>query len=342
MSKVATLHVLNAGKAADLERAFDARLRLIIKGLIISVKLRNLLQDSILLRYKLGYKIEEGMKSGILLLINLAKKMEEAINGRQTELMLELMIKYAGLDISKRVHAVYQGFKNVSKVAGKNTICAALKLNYTALKHYPTSQRKMILSLTNSFLMTKGILGGNDVLKFNELSWQYDLITNAKEYFKEFLGCSFSYWIRDMMQDFLETMATSDGSHFRLQIFLNSLEDSKDLLNNSIHLNSPTELIDEYRRLTVKYMNQKFMNSLSNRISDDLLVQSHHFYMVYELAKPNPYDNYDGDMNILMKLRNVVVLDRIINVKELAELSLSEKLYNRAIMSNQNFQIYEV
>ena len=137
-------------------------------------------------------------------------------------------------------------------------------------------------------------------------------------------------------------MATSDGSYFRLQIFLNSLEDSKDLLNNSIHLNSPTELIDEYRRLTVKYMNEKFMNSLSNRISDDLLVQSHHFYMVYELAKPNPYDNYDGDMNILMKLRNVVVLDRIINIKELAELSLSEKLYNRAIMSNQNFQIYEV
>lgn len=37
-----------------------------------------------------------------------------------------------------------------------------------------------------------------------------------------------------------------------------------------------------------------------------------------------------------------MVLDRIINVKELAELSLNEKLYNRAIFSNQNFQIYEV
>ena len=57
----------------------------------------------------------------------------------------------------------------------------------------------MILSLTNTFLMTKGILGSTDVLKFNELSWQYDLITNAKQYFKEFLSCSFSYWIRDMM-----------------------------------------------------------------------------------------------------------------------------------------------
>lgn len=120
------------------------------------------------------------------------------------------------------------------------------------------------------------------------------------------------------------------------------MEDSKDLLNNSIHLNSTTELIDEYRTLTVKYMNDSFMKSLSNKITDDLLVQSHHFYMVYQLQKPDPYKNYDGDMNILMKLRNVVVLDRIINVKELAELSLNEKLYNRAIFSNQNFQIYEV
>jgi hypothetical protein len=89
-------------------------------------------------------------------------------------------------------------------------------------------------------------------------------------------------------------------------------------------------------------MNDSFMASLSNKITDDLLVQSHHFYMVYQLQKPDPYTNYDGDMNILMKLRNVVVLDRIINVKELAELSLNEKLYNRAIFSNQNFQIYEV
>jgi WASH complex subunit 7 len=184
------------------------------------------------------------------------------------------MIKYAGLDISRRVQSVYQGIKNAkdSKIVGKNTIMAALKLNFTALKRFPTNQRKMILNFTNSFLMTKGLLSSSDTLKFNELSWQYDLLTNAKSYFKEFLSCSFSYWIRDMMQDFLETMATSDGSYFRLQIFLNSLEDSKDLLNNSIHLNSPTELIDEYRHLTMKYMNQKFMNSLSNRISDDLLV----------------------------------------------------------------------
>ena len=49
------------------------------------------------------------------------------------------MIKYAGLDIAKRVQSVYKGFKNASKVPGKNTICAALKLNFTALKHYPTS-----------------------------------------------------------------------------------------------------------------------------------------------------------------------------------------------------------
>lgn len=105
----------------------------------------------------------------------------------------------------------------------------------------------MILELTNSFLFTKGILKEAQAFSFLEMSWEYDLLVNYKKYYKEALSCSFSYWIRDMMQDFLETMSKSDGSYFRLQIFLNSLEDSKDLLNNSIHLNSTTELIDEYR-----------------------------------------------------------------------------------------------
>lgn len=74
----------------------------------------------------------------------------------------------------------------------------------------------MILELTNSFVFTKGILKEAESFKFLEMSWEYDLLINYKTYYKEALSCSFSYWIRDMMQDFLETMSKSDGSYFRL------------------------------------------------------------------------------------------------------------------------------
>ena len=102
-SKVATLHILNTGRPEMLKKAFDARIKLIMKGLIISTRIKNILSDSILLRFKLGYEIDKGMRPGILLLINLAKKIEEAINGRDVQLMQDLMIKYMGLNISKKI-----------------------------------------------------------------------------------------------------------------------------------------------------------------------------------------------------------------------------------------------
>jgi WASH complex subunit 7 len=301
-----------------------------------------MLRDNILMRYKLGYSIDDTMRPGLLMLINLSKKIEEIINSREIELMQDMMIKFKGLEVAKKMRAFYSRVKNAKNFTGQRFLKSAYQLNFVSMTHYPTHQRRMIMELCCNFLKFKGVLKEQEYAAFMDDVWVYHLLSNFTEHYKEALSCSFSYWIRDMMSDFLGLMSETDGEYFRLQIFLNSLEDSKDLLNNSIHLNSPTELIDEYRDLVVKFMNQKFMKRLSNKINDDLLVQAHHFYLVYQLAKPDPYKSYDGDMNILSKLRNVVVLNRIINIKELAELSLAEKFYNRAIYNQQNFHVYEV
>lgn len=53
--------------------------------------------------------------------------------------MQDLMIKYMGLNISKRIQAVQQGVRNMSKLNGKSIISSALKMNYIALRHYPTA-----------------------------------------------------------------------------------------------------------------------------------------------------------------------------------------------------------
>lgn len=335
-----TLHVFNSGK--NIEENFKVRINLLKRGLILSTSLKNLIRGNILLRYKLGYSIDDSMRPGLLMLINLSKKMEETINGREIQLMQDMMIKYMGLNLARRLQEYLKRIKAAKIPAGKDFLNSVYAMNYRTLTHYPTHQRRMIFQLCSDFLKLKNILKDKEYTNFMDLLWEYDLIINFKEYYKESLSCSFSYWIRGMMADFLEMMSKADGEYFRLQIFLNSLEDSKDLLNNSIHLDSPTELIDAYRDLAINYMNESFMKKLSNKISDDLLVQSHHFYMVYQLAKPDPYKIDDGDMNILMKLRNVVVLDRIVNIKELTELSIAEKLYNQAVFNKKNFHIYEV
>lgn len=335
-----TIHVFNSTR--NVEANFKVRIKLIKRGLILSTSLKKLIRSNILLRYKLGYNIDDDMRPGLLMLINLSKKVEETINEREVQMMQDMMIKYMGLNLARRMRTYIQRLKSAKISTGKDFIKSVYNLNYRTLTHYPTHQRRMIFQLCSDFLKLKNVLKEKEYMNFMDLLWEYDLIINFKEYYKEALSCSFSYWIRDMMADFLEMMSKADGEYFRLQIFLNSLEDSKDLLNNSIHLDSPTELIDGYRELAIQYMNNSFMKKLSNKINDDLLVQSHHFYMVYQLQKPDPYKIDDGDMNILMKLRNVVVLDRIVNVKELAELSLSETLYNRAIFNKKNFHIYEV
>ena len=341
-SSATTLHVFN-NPSASMSKALERRIKLIEIGVRLANQIQGMLRDAILLRYKLGFAVNAGMKPGILMLINMSKKVEEVINGRDIQMMHDFIIKYLGLQLSKTMVTIIQKLQAAkSRLPGKEFLSAVYKMKYSALKRYPTHQRMMIMDLCSDFFKVKGVLKEVEYQNFSRMYARYKLICNYKEIYKTRLSCSFSYWIRDMMSDFLDMMSKSDGEYFRLQIFLNSLEDSKDLLNNSIHLNSPTELIDEYRDLVVKYMNDSFMKRLSNQINDDLLYQSHHFYMVYQLEKPDPFKEYAGDIDILMKLKNVVVLDRIVNVKELAELSLAEKFYNMVSYNEKNFKMYEV
>jgi len=335
-----TLHVFN--KSKDYQKTFDTRVKLIIKGLILSTAIRNLIRTSILSRFQFGYEVDESMRPGLLMLINLSKKMEEVLNNRDVQLMHDMMIKFMGLNIARMVKAIYKKLEAGKSTLEKELIIAAFKLNFTTLNHYPTTQRKMIIRLCSDFLRVKSILKESEQQQFSDLLWEFDLLIHYKEYYKDTLSCSFSYWIRDMMADFLGMMAKSEGEYFRLQVFLNSLEDSKELLLHSVHLGNPNELIDEYRKRVIEYINKNFLSSIVNALNDDLLLQSHHFYMIYELDKPNPYAEYKGDIELLLKMRNIVVLDRIIDIKELVELSISESMYNRVIYNQHNYRIYEV
>lgn len=247
-----------------------------------------MLRSAILLRYKLCYAVDDNVKPGLLILINLAKKMEEVLDRRDVQLMHDLIVKFMGLNLARILKSHY-GRVKASKIANKDFLLSAFKLGFSTFNHYPTTERKMVTSLCTDFLRSKGALKDNEFTQFKELLWEFNLLLNYKEYYKQALSCSFSYWIRDMMADFLSTMGSSEGEYFRLQLFLNSLEDSKDLLLESRHLDSPNELIDEYRGRVIEYLDKNFLSHVVNALSDDLLHQSHHFYMVYELDKPSPF-----------------------------------------------------
>lgn len=81
---------------------------------------------------------------------------------------------------------------------------------------------------------------------------------------------------------------------------------------------------------------------MSIRIEEDLLTQAHHFYLIYQLAKPDPSKQYTGDVKQILNLSPIVIVDQVLDLRELIELSLEESLYNKVCFSEQNIQIFEV
>ena len=74
-------------------------------------------------------------------------------------------------------------------------------------------------------------------------------------------------------------------------------------------------------------LSKRFMQPIQMKIEEDLVTQVHHFYLIFQLKKPDPFKTQLQDMNMLSNLERLVVFDKILDLKKLVELSLTESLY---------------
>lgn len=336
-----SMYVFQTAKEEERIKVFENRMNQILSGISCANRLKTLVQNNYLIRTKLGFTLTPEMIRPLLFILEMSKKMMELLEQKEMQFMQDMMVKFNGLKIAKVIKEYCQKIQN-SKMSDKTYFFEAFKTLFYLISSSPTEQRERLEEYCMTFIGVKNIIKDPEILQFKKLLQDQTALSSYRKIYRDLLDCSFIYWYREYLPDLFELKTKSDGEYFKLQIFIDALGDTQKLLSKAVHQEKPTALVDSFRDHIMGLLSNKVVRMVSQNIEEDLLIQTHHFYMISNLQKPKIHDKFQGDIGTFLEIRQLVVFDKIVDVKYLIEVSLSESLYNRISDNQKNFDIFEV
>lgn len=336
-----TMYVFMSASDEDRIKIFETRMAQIIGGIICAKKIRQLIRNNFLIRVKLGYSVSPKLTQQFMLLLEMSKKMMNVIEQKDIQLMQDMMVKFLSIRICKLLKEFSVKVSNV-KMSDKTFLFEPFRCLFSLMKHFPTEQRMVMADYCKTFLGIKNIIKEPELVQIRKIYEDLNSLANYKQIFRNILDCSFVYWYKDLIPDMFETKAKTDGEYFRINLLLEAIGDTKPLLQQCVHLQDNTMLFDKFRDYILDTFSKKIVKAVSVHIEEDLLIQTHHFYMISELVKPDPQKKFQGDIKGFLNQGKINVLDKLVDVKFLIETSMAESLYNRISDNQRNFDTYEV
>lgn len=336
-----SMFVFMTVREEERSRVFELRINHILTGLTYVRRLRELIRNNFLMRQKIGYSVSSELVKPLLLLVEMKKKMMEVLEHKDTQIMQDFMVKFLCLKIT-RVIKEYCNRITSQKLSDKTFIIEAFRTIFFLTTHQPSEQREMLRTYCVTFLGIKNIVKEPEVAQFNKMILELNALVNYKQYFREGLDCSYLYWLKELIPEMLELKTTVDGEYFRMNYFMDALQDAKCLLSCAVHLHDNSQLVERFTAFVLDSLTQKVVKKVAVYLEEDLLIQTHHFYAVSIMEKPNPLSKFQGDLKTFFEIRKLNVLDKIIDLKYLIEVSLAEGLYNRISDNQKNYDLYEI
>lgn len=340
-SMACSMYVFQTAKEADRSKIFELRMSQIIAGLNLACRIRVAIRKNILIRQKIGFSISPEQIRPLMLLIEMSQKIVEVIEQKDVQLMQDLMVKFSCLQVAKIVKE-YCARVTAQKMNDKTFFIEAFKSVFYLLTHFPSEHRESVSQFCLSFFAIKNIIKDPEVAQFKRLLEETFALSRYKELFKEVLDPSYLYWYKEFIPDMLDIKTTMDGELYRLQHLIDALGETRHILGQAVHLENNQLLIDNFRDYILKSLEARVIKKAAVSLEEDLLIQTHHFYTISDLQKPNPMQKFQGDLKTFLEIRRITVLDKLVDMKHLIEMSLSENLYNRISDNQKNFTVYEI
>lgn len=340
-SMACSMYVFQTAKEVDRVKIFELRMSQIISGLNLACRIRAVIRKNFLIRQKIGFSLSPEQIKPFMLLIEMSRKIVEIVEQKDVQLMQDMMVKFSCLRVAKVVKE-YCSKVTAQKMNDKTFFIEAFKTVFYLLTHFPSEQRESLSQFCLTFFTVKNIIKDPEVIQFKRILEETFALSRYKQLFREILDCSYLYWYKEFIPDMLDLKTTADGELYRLQHLVDAFSETKYILRQAVHLEDNQKLTDTFRDYILKSLETKIIKKASVSLEEDLLIQTHHFYTISELQKPNPMQKFQGDLKSFLSIRKICVIDKLIDMKHLIEMSLSENLYNRISDNQKNFTVYEI
>lgn len=138
---------------------------------------------------------------------------------------------------------------------------------------------------------------------------------NYEKYVGEFTDNSYLYWFKSLIPDILERAMNAPGEISRVQDIIDVFANLRPFLKKAVHLPDNRKLYKNYIS-NLQIMINDSLTALSVKVEENLMIQSHHFYTLARLKKPDPFDKYEVPIVKILKLKRVNIAGEVIDIKE--------------------------
>lgn len=317
----------------------NMRFNLLYQGLNYMTSLKNLVVSLLTIHVLLKEPMTKSMVLNICRLIELLKQVQLILK-RRSIIVVEVLMCLAqcsNLTMLTEVDKIHKRLIAEKPTEIKFEIKCAVTILLDILSGPTTLNRRLLSKLLVCYLMKSKILKDEEILIFQKLLFERDIVSSFHR--RVFLAsdCHFLYWHKSILPVYFSYFANNCPESYRLQSFLVALNDCLVLLKSIEHLEFQDKFSKHYQESILFILKDNLLDVISCDIETDLRLHTHSHL---ELDSRNPFRVGSKQLDSFVKLRPMYLFNRLIDVKAYIENYLSKTYYDLTAVALQDWKPY--
>eukprot|EP01136_Pigoraptor_vietnamica_P005657 Opistho-1_new@37581 len=331
----------NLNRAAALSAELSGKATLFIQGVLYAHSMSNLIKSAMNLHVTLEVPMPKSVARSLCRLIELLKAIEATYHRRSIALAecLPLAIQHVALSIISILDPIRQRLGQDKRYSNKHLdVLAALQLALDMLQGTATHPRRVVLNLALNVVaqMPKAFKEGELDVLYNHVR-RLDVLCDLFARVRAPCDASFVFWHKVILPIYLQEISESPTDSHRLHYMVAALRDCVPLLRQSVHLETPSALVEAYEKELDELLRTHLLDPLCREIETDLRL---HIHSHLQLDDRNPFKVGLKDLSHYLKVRPIRFFDRYIDIKAHVTHYLDTTFYNLTTVALHDWKTY--
>ncbi|XP_056000960.1 WASH complex subunit 4-like isoform X5 [Ostrea edulis] len=327
-------------KSNSLMEDLNSRCVLFIQGVLHAYNISHLVRTTMNLHVAMSKPMTKSCLLCLCRLIELLKAIEHTFHKR-TMLIAETVnhiVQHLSVICLNSIGVAKKRITSDKRYSERRLdVLSALVLAETALNGPGTKERCLIAQLALALGTKMKTFKDDELQHLMATMKKMEVICDLREKVKQACDCTFFYWHRVILPNYLMDMCENVTDTHRIHYMFGALRDCVPRMTVVKHKSSPRELLDAYDREIYGYLKEHLLDPLCQSIETDLRLQIHTHL---QLDDRNPFKVGMKDLSHLLKVRPIRLFDRFINIKGYVEHYLNKTFYNLTTVALHDWKTY--
>jgi len=329
-------------KTENILNMINTRIKLIINGVILAHQIK------IAITYCLNSHLDEGLDlktqyiGSICTCIELLKVIEMQFKKSEgtISISMSMMLRNICESIKSLIDPIEKKLSSGKIDNFKSDILQTIKILNFNLSASPSKLRMIVMDLCIDIIKTKKLLNDSELENFTFSYWRLEIMQKLSSEIKTVCNTSFFYWFKDVIPECFNYIYSNEKEFKRLFFFCCGLNDTIQPLLHVRYLEDNTVVVKKFKEFVYNNLNDYIILRLAKEIENELRIQVHSI-IITNLQISNPCKDDVKEFNNFLKIRNLLLFEKVIDLKAHVEDYLNKTYYEMTTLNLNDWKTYQ-